>query len=193
MADLSNALENPPLLPYASPAPIAGEGDIFRDGPTLVARAPITLIPFCLLCGAPADDGLVRLRFTWDPSFRVTRRSTLQIRAAATLRAHLCPGHYRGWRFGRIIGTCGMFFSVLLMVVSLAIGIWSESSDVPRFTSSAIGALMVGFALFIGFVFLFTLKTRTVNCRRIENGYIYLEGADEAFLTRLPPLPPPPV
>ena len=49
--------------------------------------------------------------------------------------------------------------------------------------------LLIGFALFITFLFIFTLKTRTLSCTKIHQGYLHLQGADDSFLATLPPLP----
>ena len=178
-----------PLLPYANPLPLAGLGELFRDGPLLVARDGTTLIGLCVVCGEPADDNIVRLKFSWDPSFHVTHTSTLQLRKPGAVHARLCPRHYKQWRKGRITGILGISASALFMLASVLTAIVSESSNVPHFAPYAIATLMLGFALFIGFLFLFTLKSRILRCRRIEQGYLYLEGAPDAFLDRLPPLP----
>jgi hypothetical protein len=176
-------------LPYAAPSPLAGLGDLFRDGPTLVARDNITLPETCILCGQTAEASPLHLKFTWDPSFKVTTGSTLELRRAASIHAHLCPKHLAIWKRGRRIGLVGMIASGLLMFGAVVVAVISESSDIPRYAPHAIFVLLLGFAIFIGFLFLFTLRTRTLKCVRIEQGYLYLEGVSEKFLVQLPELP----
>jgi hypothetical protein len=183
MSDIENSSAESPLLPYATPSPLAGQGDLFRDGAVLVARDGIMLPPVCVLCGNPAEGVQpLTLKFTWDPSFHVTKTSTLQLRNAAAIRGFLCQKHSRRWRGGRMLGVMGMAASALWMFACTVVAIVSESSDVPRYAPHAIGGLVAGFALFIGFLFLFTLRTRTLKCVRIEHGYVYLEGVSEMFL-----------
>jgi hypothetical protein len=176
-------------LPYATPSPLAAQGDIFRDGPLLVARDNITLPETCILCGQPAQTTPLHLKFTWDPSFKVTTGSTLELRRAASIHAHLCPLHLARWKRGRRAGLAGMIASGLVMFAAIVVAVISESSDIPRYAPHAIAVLLVGFAIFIGFLFLFTLRTRTLKCQRIEQGYLYLEGVDGNFLAKLPELP----
>jgi hypothetical protein len=176
-------------LQYATPSPLAAQGDIFRDGPTLVARDNITLPETCILCGKPADTRPLHLKFTWDPSFKMTTGSTLELRRAASIHAHLCPPHLLRWKHGRSAGLAGMIASGLLMFAAVVVAVVSESSDIPRYAPHAIAVLIVGFAFFIAFLFLFTLRTRTLKCTCIEQGYLYLEGVDQQFLAQLPQLP----
>jgi hypothetical protein len=185
--------QSPEPLPYATPSPLASHGDLFRDGPLLVARDGIMLDPVCILCGEAADTPALHLRFTWDSSFKRTTGSTLELRRAGSIHARLCPRHLGRWKSGRLTGLIGMIASGLLMLAAIVVAVINESSDIPRYTPHAIGVLLVGFAIFIGFLFLFTLRTRTVKCCRIEQGYLYLEGVHEAFLERLPDLPELPV
>src|SRR5579884_3319510 len=88
----------PPLLGYASPTPLARAGDLFRDGPLLIARDGIELPDRCILCGQTAPTRPLRLTFSWDSSFQRTRqKSTLELRRSGTVRVHLCPAHHRKW------------------------------------------------------------------------------------------------
>ena len=77
------------------------------------------------------------------------------------------------------------------MACGIALGIYSESSDIPFYTPHGITLTIVGFAGMILSLFFFTLRTRTLSCNRIQDGYLYLEGAAPAFLQHLPPLPSP--
>jgi hypothetical protein len=56
---------------------------------------------------------------------------------------------------------------------------------VPRWTGAGIEVLMAGFGGMILFLFVFALRTRMMSCRRIEEGYLYLEGAGEGFVRLL--------
>ena len=170
--------------------PLAEAGALFRDGDALVVRDGVELPERCIFCGKWTVAGNVLLRFTWDASFQVTRRkSTLELRRSGKVRAHLCASHYRGWRVGRVIGIGGMILSLLVMIASVALAVASESSDVPRWTGMGIGGLLAGFAMMILFMFVFAMRTRTMSCRRIEGGFLYLAGAGNAFLEGLPPMP----
>ena len=75
------------------------------------------------------------------------------------------------------------------MGVGMALGVWSESSNIPVYTPHGIALTIAGFATVIVSMFFFTLRSRTLACRRIQEGYLYMEGAAEAFLESLPELP----
>ncbi len=177
-------------LPYASSIPLAIQGELFRAGPLLVARNHALLPPRCVLCGeAPAGDPLT-LQFTWDPTFRVTRMMTLQVRQEGDVRAFLCGPHLARYHRRRRIGIAGMVLAGLIMLAGIVVAITSELSDVPRYTPQGIGILFAGFAVMIAFLFIFTLGTQTLRCTKLEQDYLYLEGASENLLTLLPPLAP---
>ena len=180
----------PPTLGYASPTPLAPAGDLFRDGQLLVVRNGRALPERCVLCAGPAAEAPpLTLRFTWDPSFRITRVFTLQMRRQGQVGARLCAKHLARYRRHRLIGLIGMGISCVAMLASGVVALASESSDVPRFTPHGIAGIIAGFALFIVFSFIFTLGTRTLGCSRIEGDYLYLEGAADGLLEALPPLP----
>ncbi len=182
-----------PTLTYASPVPLAQLGDIFRDSATLIARDTTTLPQRCILCGTPpspaASHKPVTLQFTWDESFTVTQRSTLQLRQKASIRAFLCSPHRTKWVSGRILGIVGIMLSLALTATGPVISIISESSDIPRYTPLGIALMLTSFAALILSLFFFTLRTRTLTCSRIEAGYLYLDGAAPSFLDALPQLP----
>jgi hypothetical protein len=178
-----------PLIPYAAFTSRAQPGDVFRNGDVLIVRDGITLRDACILCGKAGAGQPLRLKFSWDSSFQVAKSSTLELRRAGMVRASMCEMHLGRWRSGRIMGAVGMGASAVLMAASAIVAVVSESSTVPLYTPHAIAILLVGFALFIGFMFLFTLRTRTLTCQRIENGYLYLEGVGEEFLEGIEPLP----
>jgi hypothetical protein len=187
----------PAPLPYASPTPLARLGDLFRDGHLLLARDGATFPPRCILCGRDsAPSRPIPLTFTWDASFTVTRQSTLELRQKAAVRAFLCPHHRARWQAGRLAGIAGIALALALMAAGMTVSVFSESSDIPRYTPVGIGLTLAGFALLILALFLFTLRTRTLTCTRIDAGYVTLDGASPAFLHPLPPLPdhakPPP-
>jgi hypothetical protein len=186
----SDAREHAPLLGYATPLPLARAGVLFRDGKIAVARDGSELPALCVLCGEEAMGKTLRLTFTWDASFQVTRqKSTLELRKSGTVQAHLCSRHYRRWAAGRIIGVGGMILSGIVMTGGIVLAAVSENSDVPRWSGVGIGALMLGFGMMILFLFVFALRTRTMSCKRIEGGFLYLAGAGEGFLRGLAPIP----
>ena len=71
------------------------------------------------------------------------------------------------------------------MLLGMGVAIWSENVDVPRWTPTAIALILLGFAGVICSLFFFTLRSRTLTCSRIQEGYLYLEGAGEQFLAGL--------
>ncbi len=182
------------LLGYASgmPRPAeagGGAGEAYREGPTLIALHGTTLPARCILCGGAGFAAPIRLTLTWDASFRLTRVSTPQLRQKAAVHAYLCAGHRRVWARARRIGVVGATAGMSLMSIGLALGVWSESSDIPAYTPLGIGLTLAGFAVVTAALFYFTLRSRTLTCRRIQEGYVYLEGAAGAFLEGLPELP----
>jgi hypothetical protein len=180
-----------PLLGYASGIHLPDDsGDAYRQGPTLICSNGITLPPRCILCGQPGAGAPIRLTLTWDASFHLTHVSTLELRKQASVHAFLCRRHRSIWSHARSIGGIGVILGVSTMFFGMALGIYSESSDIPVYTPLGIGLTIAGFALVIISMFFFTLRSRTLTCRRIQEGYLYLEGAADAFLDTLSDLPP---
>jgi hypothetical protein len=189
-----DAAPSSPLLPYASGIhyPVAPDapGEAFRDGPTVICLNGTTLPPRCILCGGAGAGSPIHLTLTWDSSFRLTRISTLELRKKACVHAFLCVRHRLTWSRARVFGGMGVAAGVSLMGAGMALGIWSESSDIPVYTPVGIMLTIAGFALVIVSMFFFTLRSRTLSCRQIQEGYLYLEGASDAFLEGLPDLHP---
>lgn len=179
-------------LAYASPWPLAQAGTLFRHGELLVARTGMTLPDQCILCGRErAAAPPVKLAFTWDSSFRITRqKSTLELRRTGTLFVHLCTYHRRRYRRGFFIGMTGISAGCAMLIASAFFAGYSDLSTDPTYTPIGIAGMLAGFALLIIFLFVYTLRTRTLACTRIDSGYLYLEGANHHFLSSLPPLPP---
>lgn len=172
-----------PVLAYATPKPLAEKGPIYREGELLVVRDGTELPQRCVVCGESRTVRSVPLRFTWDASFTVTRQKpALELRQTGSVRAFLCGSHYRQWAAGRVIGVAGMTIGALLMLTGVVLATVSESSDVPRWTGAGIGVLIGGFGIMILSLFIFALRTRTMECQRIDTGYLYLAGAGEEFL-----------
>ncbi len=179
-----------PLLAYETSSPLAEVGDLFRDGGVVVVRSGTELPERCVLCGAPGSGKSLVLKFSWDRSFQVVRHpSTLELRRWGMVRAFLCSKHRRLWMLGRVLGIGGVSASGVVILVGIVLAVISDSSDVPRWTGMGIGFMLVGFALMILFMFVFTLQTRTMSCTRIEGGYLYLKGAGERFLSELREIP----
>jgi hypothetical protein len=180
-----------PLLGYASgihPPAKAETSDptmYSREGESLVAFHGSTLPPRCVLCGGDGFRMPIKLTFTWDSSFKVTSISTLQLRQQAYVHAYLCAIHRARWTSARYLGGLGILSSVALMMAGSTLAVISENSAMPSWTPLGIGLTIVGFALLICFLFYFTLRSRTMTCRKIEEGYLYLEGASPHFLLHL--------
>jgi hypothetical protein len=182
-----------PLLPYASgihpPLSPDTPGEAFRDGPTLICANGISLPPRCVLCNQPAAGNPIRLTLTWDSTFHLTRHSTLELRKQASVHAFLCNHHRKKWARARSLGAIGFLAAVSLMFAGLALSVWSESADIPLYTPHGMALTIVGFACAILALFFFTLRSHTLSCSRIHEGYLYLDGAHEAFLNSLPTVP----
>ena len=145
------------LLRYASPLHPAnspdGPSDALCDGTTLIVLEGITLPQRCVLCGDPSARGSIRLSFTWDSSFHLTRQSSLQLRRKAIIHAYLCALHRARWARGRLGGIAGMALSVAIMVLGIAIATISENSDIPLYTPLGVSVTIAGFAGMILFLF----------------------------------------
>jgi hypothetical protein len=178
----SDARQDLPPLAYETPGLNDRRGVLFWEGKLLVARDAVELPALCVICGNEGSGHGIRLAFTWDDSFRVTtQKSTLELRQSGSVIVHLCGPHRRQWLAGRVVGAGGMITSAIVMLAGLALAVVSESSDVPRWTGTGIELLLAGFGGMILFLFVFTLRTRLMSCHRIEHGYLYLQGAGEAF------------
>jgi hypothetical protein len=182
-----------PLLGYASgvhyPVAAGAGGEAYREGSTVICSNGTILPARCILCGDPGAGAPIRLTLTWDASFRLTHVSTLELRKQACVYAFLCVRHRRIWSRARSIGGVGVIAGVSVMLGGMSLGIWSESSDIPLYTPLGIELTIAGFAAVIVAMFFFTLRSQTLSCRRIQEGYLYLEGAGEAFLDGLPAVP----
>lgn len=191
--------KDPPLLAYASGPRRAGAatsaadpahpGETYRLGETLVATDGASLPPRCVLCAGDAFGPPLRLSFSWDTSFRITKASTLQMARKARLFARLCKSHRRRWSRGRAVGIIGAIASSALTIAGVLIAASSEASQIPLYATDGIDLVIAGFACTILFLFWFALRTRTLSCDRIEDGYLYLYGASAQFLATLPELP----
>jgi hypothetical protein len=181
-----------PLLGYATgfhpAADPAATPIAFRQGVQLIAFNGTTLPSCCVLCGEPGIGPPIRLKLTWDESFKVTGISTLKLRQQALVFAFLCSLHRARWSNGIRRGGWGIGLSLLLMGIGGALAVFSENSDLPAYTEHGILLMIAGFAGVIVSLFYFTLLTRTLACSRIQEGYLYLEGAAEKFLATLPDL-----
>jgi hypothetical protein len=178
-----------PELGYASPVPLAQAGDLFRDGELLVVRDGIILPPVCILCGRPSHKEPVLLRFSYDASFRLTRRSSLQLGLKGSMQAGLCKLHRGQWIVGRVAGIGGVASGIALIICGGTVAAISEASPVPWYTPLGIELMLTGFTLLIVALFYFALRTRTLSCRKIEAGYLFLDGAAARFLKTLPIMP----
>jgi len=162
---------------------------LFRDGELLVVRDGIILPPMCILCGRASHRDPILLHFSYDASFRLTRRSSLQLVLRGTVRASLCKVHWGQWVVGRVAGIAGVALGVALSICGGTVAAISESSPVPWYTPLGIELMLTGFTLLIVALFYFAIRTRTLSCRKIEAGYLYLDGAAERFLMTLPVMP----
>jgi hypothetical protein len=184
-----------PLLPYASAldVPTGVEiGEAYWDGgSTLVVHNGATLVDRCILCGNPGSGTPIRLTLTWDSSFHRTSRSTLELRKQAIVYAFLCPAHRTRWARARRWGGLGAVAGLAVMAGGLSLYFWSENSDIPAYTLYGIALTIAGFGAVIVALFYFTLRSRTLSCRLIQEGYLYLEGAAPEFLRSLPRLQTP--
>lgn len=183
-------------LEYASPVPLARVGDVLRargasEELLLVVRDGVTLPSVCVLCGKEPHKGPILLRFSWDASFRLTRQSSLQLGLRGSVWAYLCRGHRGQWVVGRVAGIVGIVVSFLLIVIGGAVAAVSESSPMPLYTALGIELMIAGFAVMNVALFYFALRTRTLSCKRIEAGYLYLDGAWEEWVRGLPEVPYP--
>lgn len=187
-----NAGEEGVPLGYASPMPLAQAGDVLRggeEGELLVVRDGATLPERCVLCGRAPRAKPVLLHFSWDASFRLTRRSKLQLGLRGSVWAFLCAVHRGQWVVGRVAGFAGVAVGFLLIVAGGALAAVSEASTVPLYTPVGIELMIAGFAVLNVALFYFAIRTRTLSCKRIEGGYLYLDGAAEEFLRELPRAP----
>ena len=180
-----------PMLPYASgihPAIRAEVKDptiVVRSGDDLVAFHGSTLPPRCVLCGADGFRKHIKLTFSWDASFTMTKVSTLQLRQQAYVHAYLCAIHRARWASARWLGGLGIALAACVIACGGVIAALSEWSTMPLWTPLAIAITISGFALMIFALFFFTLRSRTLTCRKIQEGYLYLEGASPRFLVHL--------
>lgn len=180
--------EEKPVLSYAGGRQFTGHGDMFREGELLVVRIGTILPRRCLLCGGEVAEGVMprKQMFSWDASFQIIKEaSRLEMGKSGTVGVYFCTTHRGRLRNGKWAGAIGMIVSGVVMLAGIVIVAVNDLSDVPRHTGAGVWLLMAGFACAIVSLFLFTLRTRTVTCERIEEGYLFLRGAGEGFLREM--------
>jgi len=185
-----------PLLGYAPGVPRELQGEIpLRDAELLVAFNGTTLPAACVLCGKQSSETPVKLVFTWDASFtwdkssHAKRAIRLQLRQKAFVMAFLCADHKKRWQRSRKMSALGIAASVTAISAGMTLAIISQATDSPEWIPTAIWMMVGGLAFITVAMFYLVLASRTLSCKKIHEGYLYLDGAAEHFLEKLPLVP----
>jgi hypothetical protein len=150
-----------------------------RDGNLIVITEDSVLPERCVRCNAPSTRQINR-RVFWTPSYVnivilfswiIGLSFFLNRTQSAAIRFGLCDSHYVRRLIGLIVGG-GMCAAGLLMGVIVVF-----NSD---YTLLCVG----GGSLIVG-AFVVALLARTLDAAKIDEPYIWLKGASQAFLQSL--------
>jgi hypothetical protein len=168
------------LNPYASPREIGdwassefGVG-VWKDGGLLVIHPAAALPAFCVKTGEPTRH---RIAVTLDWTYAIDwRRRTCKIQAPLTISVY--DREFVFWQ--RIQGGCILWMALCLLfaVAQPALPIWCY-----RVIGWSVPAAIL--------ILILSNKDRNslLKVAKRRNGYLWLRGADETFLERLPTWP----
>ena len=162
---------------------------VWAYGKRIIVAKDAVLPRYCLKCGRPAAEELVRRRFSWHQSwiyaFLLIAILVYAILAAAlskrmTLHLPLCRKHrekYQALRAASAVLLLGALPEIAVAAVFL-----------PE-SQRAYGIIAAGLSLIAGAVCL-GLSNGILGVDRIDDGFGYFSKVCDGFLKRLPPPPP---
>jgi hypothetical protein len=161
-------------------APTSGTG-MWRFKRQLVMRADTALPDSCVRCTAPANGYKLKRQLSWHPPayFLLVLISPLIyiivamcIRKKAIVHVGLCDAH-RAQRKWFIVGS---WISVLLGIGLIGGAIGAESGMMG----------LAGAVLLLAGIIAGSVKAPVVSAAKIENGWLWVNGTGQSFLSNLP-------
>lgn len=172
-----------PVLGYASPQQPAAAGlPAWREGKLLVALDNARLPDCCVKCGRPGGGRPFRRVYHWHhPALYLTILAGLLVyvivavcvQKKGAVHVALCDRHLARRRNGMLVGW---------LVALSAVVFWVLAAQLNE-------ALLVapGILAFVGGLVTVAVSSRILSPKRIDRGYLWLNGAGEEFLATLAP------
>jgi hypothetical protein len=161
-------------------------GLVWRYERQMVTRSDTPLPDRCVRCNAPAKGFRLKRKLSWHPpayfllafaGLLVYIIVAMCVRKEATLYIGLCETH-RAQRTRFILGSViGGLIGLGLLLVGAA-----YQSGVLAFT---------GLVLILTAMILAAVKAPVISTAKIENDFVWVKGANDAFLAELPEWPGP--
>ncbi len=177
--------------PYAAPradvnagvgGSYAARGEYWRSGQILMTRDGARLPARCVKCNGEVQESLKKQRFYWHhqawfvlllANVFIYLVVSMIVRRHADLTFGLCPNHRRRRRRAILTGVAGMFLSLVLVFVAIAL-------DMVVLSLFAFLAIVV-------FIVVAIVKGRALLPVRIDkSGIAQFKGCGESFLASLP-------
>lgn len=183
------------VLPYASPVTAyAADPNLqwaWQEGPLLVVRKGAWLPHHCVKCGAPAEGPPVKRTLYWHepwvyllilPGLLIYAIVAICLRKSGTVHLALCPAHRarRAWMLAAawLLGLGGPAL-MIFAAYSAPTGGRGSSSD-PTLLLLLLGLILLVAGLVVGAL------SPPVRPKRIDDYFMWLNGAGPAFLAHLP-------
>jgi hypothetical protein len=177
-------LEDGYVMPPPPGPPPHLSGGTWREGSTLVMAKDASLPDYCVKCDAPANGFRLKRNLSWHhPAlFLVVIVATLLyvilamvLRKRAIVYLGLCRKHNEKRRNFLIVG-------VVTLAVSLALIFGAIAWDYPAVALLGVAGILAS-AIWLAFV------ARVVIVKKIDDQFVWLNGINENYLSRFPPLP----
>jgi hypothetical protein len=177
------------VLQYAAPVSPAFMGACWSSGNRLVMLNDAATPDRCIKCNAPANGYCWSKKLYWHhPALSLLAIVGLLpyalvamcVRQSAFVRIALCPVHRRKRRWA-ILGLIVTIFGGIAMM-----GGGIDLLSLPQ-SNHVLGGvvLALSFVVFIGGLVML-MRFNPVRPRKMENGYVWLSGANQTFLETLP-------
>jgi hypothetical protein len=156
---------------------------VWREGKKILVASGSHLPDQCVKCGQPGNGKPVRKSFSWHEqwvSFLVLLSPIVYLIVAMVMRKQgkltysLCQRHVASRRNAMLVSG-----GVALLAIPMFF-IGGSERDL-------VGLIPLGIVVLIGGLIALLITARTLTPTKIENNYLWLKGAGEGFLSRLPP------
>ena len=177
-----------PVIPYATPASMTPAHlpaeAAWQDGPVLVVRKGVILPPLCVRCGDVAEGSFLKRSLSWHhpalyllilfPGLLIYIIVASCVQERGSVALHLCATHRRR-RLTLIWTAWSVFFAGAAAIFDGAV------SQVGWVAIAGLGLIVA--SLIVG------TRVSPLSARKIDNHFMWLNGAGLNFLRALPSLP----
>ena len=183
-APVGIVLEDGYVMPPPPGIPQVVTTGIWRENSTLVMSKDALLPDHCVKCDAPANGFRLKRRLSWHHpalylvilmAWLIYLILAMVLRKHATVYIGLCQEHHQKRRNFLIIGWAGLAAGLLITVLG--------------FDMNYPGVGLFGILLFLISIVWLVLIARVVTVKKIDDHFVWLNGIDQNYLARFPPLP----